>query len=68
MVFPSKPFSMKPMIQYLVGAAAVVVIIAGMKVGATLINQILGLPGAVLGVPLTMVVFRIFDDLSKMEI
>ena len=32
---------MKPMIQYLVGAAAVVIIIAGLKLGAGLINQIL---------------------------
>ena len=32
---------MKPMIQYLLGAAAVVIIIAGLKLGAGLINQIL---------------------------
>jgi AI-2 transport protein TqsA len=32
---------MKPIIQYLVGAAAVVIIIAGMKYGAGIINQIL---------------------------
>ena len=32
---------MKPIIQYLLGAAAVVIIIAGMKLGAGLINQIL---------------------------
>lgn len=32
---------MKPIIQYLVGAAAVVIIIAGMKYGAGMINQIL---------------------------
>jgi AI-2 transport protein TqsA len=32
---------MKPMIQYLVGAAAVVVILAGMKAGAGLLNQVL---------------------------
>jgi AI-2 transport protein TqsA len=32
---------MKPIIQYLVGAAAVVIIIAGMKAGAGVLNQIL---------------------------
>jgi len=32
---------MKPIVQYLVGAAAVVIIIAGFKLGAGLINQIL---------------------------
>ncbi len=32
---------MKPIIQYLLGAAAIVIIIAGMKLGAGLINQIL---------------------------
>ncbi len=32
---------MKPIVQYLVGAAAVVVIIAGLKLGAGIINQIL---------------------------
>ena len=32
---------MKPIIQYLVGAAAIVIIIAGLKLGAGLINQIL---------------------------
>jgi AI-2 transport protein TqsA len=32
---------MKPIIQYLVGAAAVVIIIAGMKAGAGMLNQIL---------------------------
>jgi AI-2 transport protein TqsA len=32
---------MKPIVQYLVGAAAVVIIIAGLKLGAGLINQIL---------------------------
>jgi AI-2 transport protein TqsA len=32
---------MKPVIQYLVGAAAVVIILAGMKAGAGLVNQIL---------------------------
>jgi AI-2 transport protein TqsA len=32
---------MKPIIQYLVGAAAVVIILAGMKAGAGLLNQVL---------------------------
>jgi len=32
---------MKPIIQYLVGAAAIVIIIAGLKLGAGMINQIL---------------------------
>lgn len=32
---------MKPIVQYLVGAAALVIVIAGMKLGAGLINQIL---------------------------
>jgi AI-2 transport protein TqsA len=32
---------MKPVIQYLVGAAAVVIILAGMKAGAGLVNQVL---------------------------
>jgi AI-2 transport protein TqsA len=32
---------MKPIIQYLVGAAAIVIIIAGMKAGAGMLNQIL---------------------------
>lgn len=35
------PSLMKPIVQYLVGAAALVIVIAGMKLGASLINQIL---------------------------
>lgn len=50
---------MKPIIQYLVGAAAIVIIIAGLKIGASLINQIL------LAFLLTMCITPLPDWLNK---